>query len=324
MTSFRARGTSRYLFGTIFAIAIAAAGERMAHAEGAGNQAAAQALFDEGRRLMEQGKYAEACPKLESSQKLDPGAGTLMNLAACYEKNGQTASAWVTYTDAASAAAGRHPDWVEAAKQKAATLEPKLSKLTIDVRAKAAGLVVKRDGVPLPEGTAGVPIPVDPGKHTIEATAPDHAPFTTTVDVAADGAKPVVVVPELEESKGGGGAPAGGGGGGMRVAGLAITGVGAAGLVVGAVFGGLALGAKGSAGDNCSSDLLHCNAQGIDDLDKARTFATVSTIGFIAGGALLVGGLVLFFAAPKKEAGPTVSLALGHAGLAGFTLGGTF
>jgi hypothetical protein len=304
-------------------LALATAGEHVARAQGANNQAAAQALFDEGRRLMEQGKFAEACPKLESSQKLDPGAGTLMNLAACYEKNGQTASAWVTYTDAASAAAGRHPDWVEAAKAKAAALEPKLSKLTIDVRAKTSGLVVKRDGVVLPEGTAGVPIPVDPGKHTIEATAPDHAPFTTTVLVGADGAKQTVTVPELEETKGTS-AASGGGGSGVRTAGLAVAGVGGAGLVLGLVFGGLALGAKGSAGDNCSSDLLHCNATGIDDLDKARTFATVSTIGIIAGGALLVGGLVLFFVAPKKEAGPSVALSLGHAGTAGFTLGGTF
>lgn len=272
---------------------------------------------------MDQGKFADACPKLESSQKLDPGAGTLMNLAACYEKNGQTASAWVTYTDAAAASAARHPDWVESAKQHAAALEPKLSKLTIDVKTKVEGLVIKRDGIVLPEGSAGVPIPVDPGKHTIEATAPGRAPFTTTVDLGANAAKQTVVIPELEAGSTGP-APNGGGGNGMKIAGLAITGVGAAGLVVGAVFGGLALGSKSSASSNCSGDLLHCNAQGIDDLNGARTFATVSTIGFIAGGVLLASGLVLFFAAPKKEAGPTVSLSLGHAGVPGFTLGGTF
>ncbi len=319
MTRSRRRETKLYLFGTILAISLAA--PLAASAQGASNQAAAQALFDEGRKLMEAGKFSEACPKLESSQKLDPGAGTLMNLAACYEKNGQTASAWVTYTDAATAAAARHPDWVETAKQRVAALEPKLCKLTIDVRAKASGLVVKRDGVALPDGSSGVAIPVDPGKHTIDASAPGYTTFTTTVELEGDGAKDTVVVPELEASSGGGGSHKTGP---LPAVGIGLMGVGGVGLVLGAVFGGLALGAKGTASDNCSSDLLHCNSKGIDSLDSARTFATVSTIGFVAGGVLLVGGLVLFIAAPKKEAGPAVSLGLGHAGTLGLTLGGTF
>ncbi|CAN5325793.1 hypothetical protein BH09MYX1_BH09MYX1_41360 [soil metagenome] len=111
--------------------------------------------------------------------------------------------------------------------------------------------------------------------------------------------------------------------GGVKIAGLAMAGVGGAGLVLGAVFGGLALGSKPGS-DHCTSDLLHCDASGISSLDDARTFATVSTVGFIAGGVLLVGGLVLFFAAPKKEAAPAIALSLGHAGNLGLTLGGTF
>ena len=68
------------------------------------DSAAARALFDEGRRLASQGKYDAACPKFEESQKLDPGMGTLFNLADCVEHLGRTATAWVWFREVGDAA----------------------------------------------------------------------------------------------------------------------------------------------------------------------------------------------------------------------------
>jgi TolA-binding protein len=66
-------------------------------------RADAEKLFDEGRRAMQSGDYALACPKFEASNKADPAVGTQMNLAMCWEKLGKTASAWAMYMQVANA-----------------------------------------------------------------------------------------------------------------------------------------------------------------------------------------------------------------------------
>ena len=64
----------------------------------------ADALFGEGRALLDAGRYGEAIAKFTESEKLDPGVGTMLNLAYCYEKIGKTATAWSSYRAAAAAA----------------------------------------------------------------------------------------------------------------------------------------------------------------------------------------------------------------------------
>src|ERR1700730_549602 len=68
------------------------------------NPAAAQALYDEARQLVSAGDFAHACPKFKESYRIDPGGGTLLHLADCYEKQGKTALAWSTFKEALVAA----------------------------------------------------------------------------------------------------------------------------------------------------------------------------------------------------------------------------
>ena len=71
-------------------------------------------------------------------------------------------------------------------------------------------------------------------------------------------------------------------------------GVGAAGLVVGAISGVLAIDAASAAREGCDADNI-CPTENEEDADRATTFAHVSTIGFVAAGAGAAVGLVALF-----------------------------
>src|SRR5689334_21242307 len=97
-------------------------------------KASAEALFDAAIQAMKDGHYTDACPKLENSQRIDPGVGTLLYLGECYERIGRTASAWATFREAASQAeASGQARRAKAAHDRIAKLEPDLSYLTIEV-----------------------------------------------------------------------------------------------------------------------------------------------------------------------------------------------
>src|SRR5688572_5284659 len=103
-----------------------------APAQDASGKAAAEALFENGVQLMKAGRFADACPKLETSQRVDPGVGTLLYLAECYERLGRTASAWATFREAESLArASNQADRARTAQARAQKLEPELSYLTV-------------------------------------------------------------------------------------------------------------------------------------------------------------------------------------------------
>lgn len=182
----------------LVSLAFVAGLARDAHA---GDPAAAQALFDQGKKLMNEKKYAEACPKFEESQKLDPGLGTMSNIAFCYESMGRTATAWSVYLDLASQAkAAGQAQREQKARESAKALEPKLSKITIQVEKPAPGIEVKRNSDPVGQASWGLPIPVDPGQVKISAVAPSRKQWTKTVTIDKPG-ETTVTVPELEKGE---------------------------------------------------------------------------------------------------------------------------
>ncbi len=315
------------LKAVIFAIAVATVTLNASPAL-AGDTAAAEALFGEAKKLANEGRYAEACPKFAESNRLDRGAGTLIHLADCYEKNRQTASAWATFKDAASAAQGLgRADWQKLATQRAAALEPKLARLTLKVQDPAEKIEVTRDGSTTSPASWGTPIPVDVGIHIVTATAPGRKPFRTTISIARDGDRADVIVTKLEAAdpgaaavapaKPGPVAPADRGdssrGSAQRTIGLVVGGVGVVGLGVGVVTGLIAIGKNSDSKDACPNDGGCASSDAVDANSSAKTFGTVSTIAFIAGGVGVVTGAILLLTAPSSSSasatGPSRPLA---------------
>lgn len=292
------------LASTLLAVPIAA------RAESASSQAVAEALFEEARQLMEKGRYADACPKFAESQRLDPAAGTLLNLASCFEKNGQTASAWVTFKSAAAEARRvQRDDWEKLATTRAEALRGKLSKLTIFVppAAQLRDLDLRRDGERVGSAEWGSAIPVDPGAHAITVVAPGKEKWSTAVTVEPNGAQVDVTVPALQDVPRPSGAKAGpaetpseGGSSLQRPVALGVAGIGVVGLGLGTYFGVQAMSARRDGLRNCVG--TECSAEGVQRIDDAHAAATLSTVCFVVGGAALVGGAVLYFTAPKSTA----------------------
>lgn len=174
-----------------------------AHAQSDTDSALAEALYRQARELMTQAKYAEACPKLAESYRLDPGTGTLLNLATCRELEGKLATAWLLYSDALLAAQrDRREDREEFAKQHLSELEPKLSRLTLIVPAEAdePELDLTLDGTRVAATARGVPTYIDPGSHTVQAKAPGKLAWSQTLEISATAEQRVVSIPKLEQA----------------------------------------------------------------------------------------------------------------------------
>jgi hypothetical protein len=162
---------------------------------------ASRALFDEARRLMQSGQFKEACPKLEESQRLRSGIGTQFNLAECYEKVGRYASAWSLYLRvAADTKALGQPEREQIASARAAALELRVARLSLQVSAPVAGLELTLDGSVLGSATWGVATPIDPGDHAIVAQAPGYEPWRGVAQIPERAAQIHLTVPELVRS----------------------------------------------------------------------------------------------------------------------------
>ncbi|MEO8184038.1 MAG: tetratricopeptide repeat protein [Deltaproteobacteria bacterium] len=255
--------------------------------------AAAQALFEQGRVLIRQGRAREACPKLEESQRLDPGVGTQFNLASCYEQLGKLASAYALFTEvAATAHSTGQAQRERVARARAEAVRPKLTKLAIVVPAGVEGAIeIERDGVAVGTAQWGFPVPVDPGRHRVTASGPGVGVWATNIDVPSDGAVHSVTIPRGAEV--GFFAPLN-----HKLA-VVAAGVGVVGLGVGGGFALHALAKKqeadatGCRGKECQTP------QGVELRERASNAGDVATVGVTIGVVGLAAAAALLWVVPE-------------------------
>lgn len=276
----------------------------------------AEDLFRRAKALIADKKYVEACPLLGESYRLDPGMGTLLNLALCHEEIGKTAAAWGEFRSVeqqARAAVPPNESRAQLAREHADRLQPRLSRVRVVVPAesRAPGLVITIDGEAKAEPLwAGVP--VDPGTRVIEASAAGKLPAIIKVKIDDEGVLETVTVPVLADAPASI-VPAGGArldeleqyasNRARRTTGFVIAGIGLATLAVGAAFG-----VAGIINDNEAKDCSPCvrgTAEASESdkaTDRALVFANVANVTVPLGAlGTLVGAYLALSAGPSRK-----------------------
>ena len=333
----------------IAALALALGAPRVAHAQ----SAEATALFKLGRQLVEQGKWADACPKFDAAFKLDPTArGALLNLADCHEHVGLIAHAWAEWNLLGDLARKAADDARAAeAKKHADALEPRLPKLRVGVAGTQPDLGVWRDDEELKSAEYNLELPIDPGMHTITVKRGDAKLESKNVDmkekahesvsfdldrIAKDHPAPketpaasgkvvqtnTVVVNGATEPKG---PPA------LKVAANLFLGVGLTAAVFGGAFMAIATGLSADKNTDCTNVPLGsttwvCKSSSVaSNMRLATTLGEVGQWVAIGGGVFVATAIVFYIVAPKDKEKHAPQVSFGPIpGGAAFSLGGAF
>ncbi len=315
---------------SLVVVALLTFGTRTAAAQ----NAAAEALFSDGEKLLKEGKVAEACDAFEASNRLESRAGTLVNLGTCREQNQQLASAWSAFKDALSRV--KDPKKKKIAEARIKAIEPRLSFLTISVsdESRIEGLVVNRDGAAVDQALWNRGIPVDGGSYVVSGRAPGHEEWSTTVVVPAELGKISIEVPRFKElaklslpapePPSGPSemppivapepAPAGRWTGRRKIA-VAVVAVGVGAAVGGVLLGRQAARLEDDAYARCPDPQAACPAavEANALIERGRSRALYANIAYgVAGGAAITAAVLwLTGAPPRREAQVALTPRLG-------------
>lgn len=309
------------VFGLFQVWLLASGGPAWAQTPGPGAAALAEGLFQDGKRLMAEGNFQEACPKLVESHRLDPAGGTALLLGSCHEGMKRWASAWAAYKEAVGFAIKDHrSDREERAKERLREVEARLGWLHLRVPAAlqgAEGLRVSVGALGIPRAAWTSPLPLDPGEYRVVASLPGGCSWSAMARVDEGGGSVALALPErleCEASPGPAVPSAAAPGFSPSPAAYGLFGAGALGLGAGAVLGLRAL-SKDREADRLCPEVSCGEPDGVRISSEARRAARASSVSFVLGATALSAGLLVVLLQRRE---PTVALrvapSLGAAG----------
>jgi hypothetical protein len=285
----------------------------------AADKATARQLGLEGEDALQKKDYKTAEDKFKRADSLYHALTLTLGLARAQAANGELVAAQESYNRILSEGApdGSPPAFVNAveeARKEVDAVAARVSQAVITVTGVTGSDApsVTLDDAPFPNAALGIKRAVDPGDHVVKATAkgykPGEAHFTVapaaeasaTITLEVDPNAVVAQPPPPGNTEPPPVAPSENKSSINKTIGYAALGVGAAGVVVGSIFGILAISSHSSISGNCTNGT--CPASESDDISSYHTKGTVSTIGFIVGGVGLAAGAVLILTAPKAHA----------------------
>jgi hypothetical protein len=284
----------------------------------------AQAAFENGKKLVDEGKFALAADAFREAHRLRPSWKILYNIGQCEmmaKRHALALEAFERYlTEGGDEIKKDRRDEVLADVVRLRAMVG-----FVDVRA-AAGAMVTVDGVERGRAPLPGPITVEAGvEHRVLAARAGAVSLDRIVRVSGGQTLVVEAGPEAPPAAGEappGPEPAEEGPGDGRSApdravwGWTVTGIGAALLVAGAVTGGLALSANSAIGDHCPDGA--CPPAWHDDVDRRDNLALSTNVLLGTGAAVAVVGVLLLTVFDGDE--PARITAWGN----GATLGGRF
>lgn len=155
----------------------------------------ARAAFQRGIELEQAKNWAGALKQFRQVGQVKMTPQVRYHIALCEENLGKLVAALGGY-ELALADAETVGDGVSFKQEVEASvndLRARIPKVVIQRGAGAEAAAIELDGVALGESSVGVEVPLDPGPHSLRATAPGHVKYSETLEVAEEETRTVTI-----------------------------------------------------------------------------------------------------------------------------------